>query len=172
MNKDDIVVVWTGQVFFGFWKPNGVRGKVAMLDKDAGVCVELFVSHAFKPCLWFPESEVALNPAPGWTPQSVAELESTINGGRKVQVPNSPIRFGILQSWVLAKLRATPGQSVYDRALELTETELMNMFTDASDRRFTDWAAANDTRPKRALISEDSEVGSTISPTVKRPRLV
>jgi hypothetical protein len=170
MEKGDTVWVMTDQVFFGHWKPKGLGGTVAMLDKDGGVCVEILVSPAFKPHFWFPETELAFNKQLALP--SLGVLEGTFIGGRKAGMNLSPIRMGLLRSWLLIKLRVMPTQPLYSVITEgVSESDLMAMYEDPSDAVFERWAKQYDTRPKRALIDADTEV-STISPTVRRPRLV
>lgn len=171
MNQGDIVVAWGGQVFFSYWKPQGVRGKVALTDKDGGVCVELFVSHAFKPRFWFPESELTPNPQPGLTPLTLGEFENTFVGGLKAITTNSPIRLGLMHSWLVIRLRAIPGQAIYDLVIGMAEAEIAQMINDTTDALFTRWANANDSRTRRALITEQ-ELSVGPAPTIKRPRLV
>lgn len=171
MNQGDIVVAWGGQVFFSYWKPRGVRGKVMLTDRDGGVCVELFVSHAFKPRFWFPKSELTLNPQPGLTPQTLSEFENTFVGGLKAIGTVSPIRLGLLHSWLVIKLRAMPGQAIYDLVLGMLDAEILAMINDTTGATFTRWANANDSRTRRALIT-DEELSVGPAPTIKRPRLV
>jgi hypothetical protein len=134
--------------------------------------VRLFISRIYEPSFWFRADELEVDNGPQVLQIPCDRLESLIGGRARNFNPAadySLITYGIMRSWLLAKLRVMPGP-LEESVKNISYSEVCLIFTDPSDVILWRWAARNDMRAKRATVTDTEEQVGKLS--VRRNKLI
>lgn len=128
----------------------GFGGVVKLVHPDAGVCVALRLARIYQPCFWFSWSKLALGPTEQGWPDPV-RIQTGLSG-RRSDIPQVPITEGCLRAWLWTKVMPSPGHQLESLITVMPFSQLLNMYADGTDARFTVWSIENDMRPRRPRI--------------------
>jgi hypothetical protein len=150
---------------------NGMFGKVVKHDDKAGLCIKFHMSSAFEPHFWYKAKDYQLlipNTAP-WTPLPPDLIEVAV-GGRARRSWSPIITFGVARSWMLGRVRASPGDKLETLVFNIKFQDLVAIWNDLSNRELERWIMNNDPRPRRpGLLIGEAVMGEAMA--VRRPKM-